>query len=239
MNDPVIRKRQFTNELGTSKIPSRPMAPILSTITHEPLDSIKLWKENARNNDAAVPKLGRILIRHGQITPIVVWTKNRVIYKGNTTWKALDWWRNLPEVTYRKILEDMKLPVDRPRPTTALVLWAEFKDEKTAVDYGVADNKASEWSMWDEDKLESLITKYYKDIDTMEKSGGITALGFTSEELKNLTMIPDLDKVKKSSAVVDLSGILKLKCPAEVRDELRDWLLENLKDYGFENVEII
>lgn len=204
-----------------------------------PLDSINLWKENARINTAAISKLGRILIRHGQVTPVVVWVKDKVIYKGNTTWKALDWWRKLPEPEYFKILDEMKLPHSHPRPVNVLVLWANFKDEKTAVDYGIADNKSSEWSIWDEDKLESLVVKYYDDIDKMESSGGITVLGFAKEELKNLIMIPDLDKVKKASAITDLSGIIKLKCDAESRDELRDWLLENVEDAGFKNVEII
>lgn len=204
-----------------------------------PLDSVNLWKENARLNNGAVPKLARILLRHGQVTPAVVWRKNNVIYKGNTTWKSLDYLRNMPSEQYTALLEELKLDKNLPKPSHIYCLFVDFRDEKSAVDYGLADNKASEWSMWDEDKLEMLVKKYYEDIDKMEKSGGITHIGFTKEELKNLTMIPDIDKVKMSTSTKSLDGMIKLKCDAQDRDALRDWLLENLEDNGFKNVQIV
>jgi len=70
------------------------------------------------------------------VTPIVVWRRNNVIYKGNTTWKAL-----------RLLGERM-----------AKVLFVDFPSEQAAVAYGIADNKSSEWAQWDEGLLTRFLT---------------------------------------------------------------------------------
>jgi len=111
------------------------------------IDKIKLWKDNPRKNDAAVPKLTEIIKTRGQITPIVVWRKNGVCYKGNTTIKAL---RSL----------NIK---------TVSVLYADFPSESAAIAYGIADNKSSEWAEWDED----ILSKFLKMEDVVET--GFTA----------------------------------------------------------------
>ena len=54
-----------------------------------PIDSIKLDKNNPRKNDKNVNKLANILKIHGQRTPITVCADTKIIYKGNTTYKAM------------------------------------------------------------------------------------------------------------------------------------------------------
>ena len=100
-----------------------------------PIVTVKLWKDNPRKNDAAVPRLAEIIKARGQITPIVVWKKNMVAYKGNTTLKAC---RALG-------MKDIK------------VLFADFPSETSAIAYGIADNKSSEFATWDNDLLKQFM----------------------------------------------------------------------------------
>ena len=100
-----------------------------------PINSIKPWDKNPRKNDKAVKPLAELLQKHGQRTPIVVWIKDNQIYKGNTTYKAakhLKW-------------------------DSIWVAFAEFPSEKEAIGYALADNKASEWSDWDDTILSMLL----------------------------------------------------------------------------------
>jgi ParB-like chromosome segregation protein Spo0J len=99
------------------------------------IDSVKLWKENPRKNEKAAIRLADILKVHGQKSPIVVWKKNGVIYKGNTTYKA------------------MKLNGAK----TIQVLYQDFPSEQAAIAYGIADNKSSEWAEWDDEVLGKLL----------------------------------------------------------------------------------
>ena len=100
-----------------------------------PIAAVKLWKENPRQNDKAVPRLMEIIKQRGQVTPIVVWRKNGVIYKGNTTYKA----------------------IKRLGWGVVKVLYRDFPSEAAAVAYGIDDNLASEWSGWDDDLLSALM----------------------------------------------------------------------------------
>jgi ParB-like chromosome segregation protein Spo0J len=118
------------------------------------IDSVTPWKDNPRKNDAAVPKLVKLLQVHGQMTPIVVWIKDNQIYKGNTTWKAM------------KKLGKKKI----------LVMFVEFSSRSAAIAYAIADNKASEWSEWDDDVLRQLMEK-----------GKIEELAGSPDEIEMLT----------------------------------------------------
>lgn len=99
------------------------------------IDSVKLWKENPRKNEHAVEPLAALLKEHDQVTPIVVWKENNVVYKGNTTLKA------------------MKLNGDK----FIKVIFRDFKSAEAAVAYGISDNKSGEWSEWDEDILRRMM----------------------------------------------------------------------------------
>ncbi len=95
------------------------------------INSLKLWKDNPRYNQEAVPKLAKLFKDHGVRSNIVVWRKNSTIYKGNTTFKAL------------KLLGCKEIPVS----------FQDFPSEAAAKAYGISDNKSSEYAGWDEDVL--------------------------------------------------------------------------------------
>ena len=100
-----------------------------------PIDSVIPWADNPRINDKGVPKVMESLKAHGQRKPIVVWRKNKVIYAGNTTYKAakqMGW-------------------------STISVAFADFPSEQAAIAYAIADNKTSEYSDWDDTVLSSLV----------------------------------------------------------------------------------
>jgi len=211
-------------------------------VSIEPIDSVNLWKENPRKNSQSPSNLGKLLMLYGQVSPVVVWIKNKVIYKGNTTWKSLDWWRKLDDNEYKMILDDLKLPSTLQKPTTIKVLWQDFKNEEDAVSYGIADNKSSEWTFWDEKRLESLLAQYYLDLEKLTIRKDTTPTGFTMSELNNLILIPNLDNLKKKEGTKE-SEIIKIKCPPEIKDDLKEWLMENLDDHcpfiGLHTIEIV
>lgn len=104
-------------------------------IREELIGAVKLWKDNPRKNDAAVPKLAKIIAAHGQRTPIVAWRRDKVVYKGNTTLKAMQ----------------------SLGAKTISVLWADFPSEQAAIAYGIADNKSSEYAEWNDEILGRLL----------------------------------------------------------------------------------
>ena len=133
-----------------------------------------------------------------------------VIYKGNTTWKALK-----------------KLGVD-----TIKVQFEDFPSEASATAYGIADNKSSEFSEWDDDILMDLLSA--------EEIGALKSdLGFTEDELRGLALEPDIDKIGKLKKTdTGIMATIKIHCKPEDRDELRVLLSEWALDSGFEKVVV-
>lgn len=142
------------------------------------ISKVKLWKDNPRKNEKAIPKLAEVIKERGQITPIVVWSKNDTVYKGNTTIKAL------------KLL-GIK---------TVKVLYADFPSESAAIAYGIADNKSSEWSQWDDGLLENFLK-----LETIKDH----QIGFDAIELSLLK-----DRIIKSNEIDFTNGaITENECP--------------------------
>lgn len=190
--------------------------PLQKQITKEtkvelvPINSVKLWDKNPRRNDQAIEPLAKILTAHGQRSPVIVWRKNKVIYKGNTTWKAL-----------KSI-----------GATHIKVQWEDFPSDAAAAAYAIADNKASEFSDWNDDILAQLLTA--QEISVLREN-----TGFSEEELKGLTMEPDIGAIE--SLQKEDSGIkatIKIQCKPEDRDELRNLLHQWAQDCGFEGVVV-
>lgn len=142
------------------------MKDVLNEIKMVPIRRLKLWKGNPRANEEAVPKLAELIKKHGIRSPLVVWKKNNVIYKGNTTYKAA------------KKLGIKLLPV----------AWASFPSEAAAQAYGIADNKSSEFAEWDEDVLSKIM-----DNKTFASYQKFT--GFTDKELDGVLFRPNLEKI--------------------------------------------
>lgn len=145
-----------------------------------PINSIKPWKKNPRKNDKAVKPLAELLQKHGQKTPIVVWIKDNQIYKGNTTYKAAKYlkWDSI------------------------WVAFADFPSYKEAVGYALADNKASEWSDWDDSILSMLLPEAMgKD---MNEIAGLT--GFKEKDLAGF-FAADSNELPDELKEIDIEGM--------------------------------
>lgn len=174
------------------------------------VNSIFPWKSNPRNNDQAVEPLARILQKHGQRSPVIVWRKNNVVYKGNTTLKAI------------KLLGWKMIKVQ----------FEDFPSEAAATAYGIADNKSSEFSEWNDEILGELLT-------AEEIKEFLPSTGFTDEELRGLAMEPDIDKVDKlEKTETGIVATIKIQCKPEDRDEMRVLLTGWASECGFENVVV-
>ena len=103
-------------------------------ITYVKTKKLKLWRDNPRKNDEAAKRLSVLLKTHGVRSPIVVWRKTNEVLKGNTVLKAA------------RLAGIKELPVT----------YQNFKNVQEARAYAIADNKASEWAEWDDEKLVKL-----------------------------------------------------------------------------------
>jgi site-specific DNA-methyltransferase (adenine-specific) len=122
-----------------------------------PIDSIKLWDDNPRKNDKAAEDLAVLIKAHGVRSPIVCWSENNTIYKGNTTYKAC------------KLLGMKSVPV----------VFHDFPSESAAKAYGIADNKASVFASWDKDVLGRIMST--TEFKTVNKP-----TGFTQKEIRHI-----------------------------------------------------
>jgi hypothetical protein len=134
----------------------------------------KSWKENPRKNEEAAKKLAELLKIHGVRTPIVVWEKDMVVYKGNTTLRAA------------RLAGIKEIPV----------ILANFKDKEAAVSYALADNKSSEWAEWDEEILAKLFNSKEllgKDIGKLTGFAEKDIMALNAMESHGMDDIPDVD----------------------------------------------
>ncbi len=106
----------------------------MNAVKSVPISFVKEWKDNPRKNEGSVERLAALLKIHGQVKPIVAWTKNNVVYAGNTVLKALKF----------------------NKAQNVQVLFFNFENEEKAIAFGIEDNKSSEWSKWEP----ALLAKY-------------------------------------------------------------------------------
>ena len=114
-----------------------------------------------------------LIKKYGQRTAITVHEDTDIIYKGNTTWKAMK------DLGYTHIA----------------ISPQEFLDEKESAGYSISDNKSNEWTEWDESKLASLIKEKFDGVEEAQDYTGFKEkeiLGFSYDE--ELPMdLPDVD----------------------------------------------
>lgn len=111
-------------------------------IIKAPIDSIFPYENNPRDNSRGIAPVMESIKEFGFNSPIVV-DKNNVIIAGHTRWEAAK-----------------KLGLK-----TVPVVVADLSEEK-AKKYRLADNKVSEFSIWDQELLESELI----DIDDIDMS---------------------------------------------------------------------
>lgn len=103
-------------------------------IEYVDIDSLRLWNDNPRLNDPAVPAVMESIKKYGFLGPVVA-GKDRVIKAGNTRYKAA------------KKLGLKQIPV----------VWAEHLTEKELTAFALADNKTAEIAQWDLSQLSRLV----------------------------------------------------------------------------------
>ena len=159
-----------------------------------PIGSVKLWKDNPKKYDVESVKIVAEMIKsHGLNSPIVVWKKNNVIYKGNKSYRALS------------LLGLKEIPV----------VFKDFPSEQAAIAYGIDDNKASLLTGWDYNVLKKLMSS-----DNKEKE---TYIGFSEKEFKfiksfdaSIEVVPLMDKALKAFKILNTQNssinIIKYAC---------------------------
>lgn len=188
---------------------------------------IKLWGKNPRINDHAVPRLMELLKIHGQKTRIGVCRKTNVIYKGNTTYKALA--RLVKEWKVFKLGESREL-FTQLKTGQVKVEWMDFPSETAAAAYAIADNKSSEFAEWDDDILRGLL-------NTPQI---IKSAGFSDVEKRALFFEPEPDRIAKINAANSVlkDKIVVIVLDAAKRDMFRSMLEKWIMSTGIKGIEV-
>lgn len=115
-----------------------------------PISDIKPYENNPRDNENAVAEVAESIKQYGFQQPIVV-DKNGVIIVGHTRFLAA---------------KSLGL-------TTVPVIWASNLTDQQVKGYRLADNKTSDYSVWDNKKLLKELQEIDKEIYTGFKESGI------------------------------------------------------------------
>lgn len=139
-----------------------------------PIDTIKPWDKNPRNNDAAVDEVAKSIKRFGFGAPILARTQDRVVIAGHTRLKAA-----------KKLGLD-KVPV-------------RFLDLDPAMSraLALADNKMNELAQWDQEGLADVLR------ELEEANVDFDGLGFNDEELEVLLTAPSFDPSDEEQGQLD------------------------------------
>jgi hypothetical protein len=192
------------------------------------INSVKLWKDNPRSNEQAVPRLMELLKSHGQRGCIVAWKDDSVIYKGNTTWKALKRlqkeWLVCKEGQSRELFEKLRKGLIK-------IEFNSFPSEQAAIAYGLADNKSSEWAEWDDEILTKLMGS-----EKIE----LGKTGFSESEKRFLFMESDISRIDKINAAPGKmqDKIVVMICDASSKSEIIELLQTWIDASGLKNLEI-
>ena len=173
------------------------------------ISKLKKWKNNPREkSEADLKKLAGLLKAHGFNSPLVVDESSMVIYKGNGTFEAA------------KIAGFKSIPV----------VFRKFKSKAAAEAYGIADNKASEWSGWDEEMLQKIMEA--EEFESLQKE-----TGFSETELSGISegWETDFDSVENIEENEDgILSTIKIRCRQEDMDDIKEEIESVLEDYEYE-----
>jgi len=133
-------------------------------IVYLPIEKIKPYKDNPRDNSKAIKKVAKSINDNGFRQPLVL-DKNNVIITGHTRFEAA------------KTLGLEKLPC---------IIAADMSKEKVKA-YRIADNKVAEYSTWNDSLLAS-------EMEALKELGfDLDETGFSEVEIMELTedIIPE------------------------------------------------
>lgn len=106
-------------------------------ITYLPVEKLKLWDQNPRQNERTVPMVMTSIQEYGFLAPIVI-GKDNVVKAGNTRLKA----------AIRLGMKEVP------------VVYADHLSEKQLVEFAIADNRLTEIAEWKDVELTNLIRDF-------------------------------------------------------------------------------
>jgi hypothetical protein len=130
-----------------------PPVPPAAWVNHK---ALKLWDDNPRDNEAAVPKVMASIERFGFVAPVVIWTSRDMMVAGNTRFKAF---------TRLSEADPTFTPPGAPGPGLVPVRYHEFANEDEARAYAIADNRLGYEADWDYEKLAPMLSSF-QGVDT-------------------------------------------------------------------------
>lgn len=153
-----------------------------------PVDRLKAYEGNPRNNDEAVESVAASIREYGFRQPIVV-DRDGVIVAGHTRFRAA------------KLLDLATVPVHVAADLT----------EQQARAYRLADNRTSELATWDFDSLA-------RELQELQAGGALAGVGWTNEEIGRMidSLTPENPKNADEGQAFDESAadeVAMLMCP--------------------------
>jgi hypothetical protein len=162
-----------------------------------PIESVYQWKNNPWKHEAKIPELAVYLAINGQKSPVEVWSKNKVIYKGNHTQKALIYLGKNIDAIAKEIGQSVDEVLERINPEEIKVEFTDFPSEDAANAYGMSDNNSSQGGTYDEQMLRQIMSRDESFYDSKRT-------GFTEKELKAFRLSTQNDMTKLEN--IDLEG---------------------------------
>lgn len=162
-----------------------------------PLGEVKLWDKNPWNHQKIVPALAKALAIHGQVSAVIVWRKNNTIYKGNHTYRAIEYLRD----NIKKIAKELDMSVEGIKhnidPNYIKVEYRDFANENAATAYGLSDNNLGQGGKYDGDLLLNIIRS------SEEYFTNTNITGFSEKDLKafQLSTMGGLDGLARTDIV--------------------------------------
>jgi len=168
------------------------------------LHEIVPFDKNPRNNDRAVDRVLESLKENGYVAPIIVNEigspfENHVVCVGHTRLKALE----------------------KFGATEVDCLVHEFESEKQFVTYNIADNKTSEFAIWDDTILAELGGKFDIDLDGM---------GFVDFDDVDYSVLDEEDDGEANGMADDVKKSIQIEFNIEDYEEAKKLVDQARKD---------
>lgn len=159
------------------------------------MSRVSLLEKNPRINDKAAEKLAILIKENGFRKPIVI-DQNGKVMAGNTAYKAA------------RLLDMKFIPAAE----------SDFAGEADAMRYVISDNKASEYSYWDEEMLKELVAS-----QQLDDKDVVRGLGLSDADMKKLFNMKEEKKIK---------SIMEVVASVDSEDEAEE-LFNELRERGY------
>lgn len=181
-----------------------------------PIEKLKGWERNPRNNDDAVDPVADSIKEFGMLVPILINKKNEII-AGNTRLRSCE------KAGLKKI------PCVR----------ADHLTKEQQIMYNIADNKLHEIATWNHDMLSEIMSDIQKQF--AGQTFNPSALGFQQSELDIMSKGWQSNAGRMGDVESDNStapGKIVIQCKTEDEDTLRVNLQEFISQLDLKEVTI-